>query len=125
MKKLFVIALLSLIAFYACDNNTSRKIDEKFDRSGQLIKIKVHYFSNETDLKKEYQRLNQVPLSRVPDQYGFAQWPEWKDEEGNKVEKPELFRCDIYIMRPERIDDNNVLTLGHEMVDCLHGSYHK
>lgn len=119
------LGIAGLLLLSSCDNPSSN-IEKNLDRTGVPISVTVYYFETEYELKKAYQKANNLKgISNIPDQYGFAQWPEWKDAEGNNVEKPENFRCDIYVLQPKRQDDNNVLTLGHELMHCLHGSYHK
>jgi len=32
--------------------------------------------------------------------------------------------CEVYVARPERIDDEKVTVLGHEVLHCILGEYH-
>jgi len=52
---------------------------------------------------------------------GFALWYEFP----NGKPEDELYTCEIHIARPGRVDDTHTLTLGHEMLHCVYGSYHR
>lgn len=32
---------------------------------------------------------------------------------------------DMYVVRPREVDDEYTLTIGHEVVHCVHGDYHE
>ena len=34
------------------------------------------------------------------------------------------YTCELYVVRPERVNDPATATLGHELLHCLLGSYH-
>lgn len=126
MYKIIAFFIMSLFLISCEDSNKVNNIDKKLDRTGTPIIITVRYFKTENELKRAYQEVHGLSNSvQIPDQYGFARWPEWKNKNGESVEKPELYRCDIYALEPKRQDDKNVTTLGHELMHCLHGSYHK
>lgn len=117
MKK---IALLFVVLLASCsDNNNNNGIQGTVNRLEKEITITVTTVKNESELSKLYSDLTGVPKSRVPEQYGFAQWNE------RKIGEPESYNCQIYIIEPKRADDQQILTLGHEMAHCLWGSYHQ
>jgi Zn-dependent peptidase ImmA (M78 family) len=119
MKK---IALLFVFLLASCgdSSNNGAGIQGTVNRLEKEITITVTTVKNEKELSKLYSDLTGVSTSRVPDQYGFAQWNERVDGSD-----PESYNCQIYIIEPKRADDQQILTLGHEMAHCLWGSYHR
>lgn len=120
----YIIAFLALFLLTSCDQNESN-IDQKINRESLPIKTTVHFYNNVEEVRKKYRELNNLDKDQEVLTEGFAIWPEWKDQSGNSVipEGKEL-RCDIYTVRPSKIDDEAVLTLGHEMLHCVYGKYH-
>ena len=33
--------------------------------------------------------------------------------------------CRVYVQRPQAVDDDSTKTLGHELLHCLLGDYHR
>jgi hypothetical protein len=84
-------------------------------------------FHEDTDSLEEVYRITNNLSARtpIPEQWGFAAWNEFRDREGNTVELPgEQYRCTIHTFQPKRQDDQLVLTMGHELLHCIYGSYH-
>ena len=117
----FIKALAMGIAVIniGCSDSGNERIEGSINRLEKEIVVTVTTVKNERELKKLYKQL--TGKSNPPDQYGFAQWNELADSSKGDVENP---NCQIYIMEPKRKDDNNILTLGHEMAHCVWGSYH-
>ena len=108
-KLIFLITiLLSIIA--GC--NPAPNIDKSFDRSGQVMEIVVH---THTSQKVMYDAL----YLRTGINYkesGLQGLAIWSNSDN---------LCEVYIVEPKRINDINSNTLGHEMLHCLYGTYHK
>lgn len=45
--------------------------------------------------------------------------------QGQALYSPDDNKCEIIIYKPKRVDDEATLTLGHELMHCLYGNYHK
>lgn len=119
MWRLLTIGLL-VFSLTSCD---SRKegIEGSIDRVGQEIRTTVTFHENSVDLKLAYAEVHDIKPHEVPTGLeGFAVWYEWKNQEPENAEH----ECIIHTVEPRRVDDNNTLTLGHEMLHCLYGSYH-
>jgi hypothetical protein len=121
MKKLLLIAVL-LLASCAPDSN----IKPTLDRTEQEITITVKFHDNRDSLEAAYREINKLPANaQIPEQWGFAKWNQWMDANGNFVLLPGAqLRCDIHTFKPKRQDDQIVLTMGHELLHCVYGSYH-
>ena len=115
--KASLIGITLIIA--GCGDSGNERIEGSINRLEREIVVTVTTVKNEQELKKLYKQL--TGNSNPPDQYGFAQWNELADASNGDVENP---NCQIYIIEPKRKDDNNILTLGHEMAHCIWGSYH-
>ena len=118
----FVKALVigMILTVTGCSDSNKESINGSINRLEREITVTVKTVKNEQELKKIYKEL--TGNNNPPDQYGFAQWNELADLSNGDVENP---NCQIYIIQPNRKDDNNILTLGHEMAHCIWGSYHK
>lgn len=119
MKKL---ALLFVFLLVSCgdSSNNGAGIQGTVNRLEKEITITVTTVKNETQLNNLYFELTGITVPRIDEQYGFAQWNERADGSD-----PESYNCQIYIIEPKRADDQQILTLGHEMAHCLWGSYHR
>jgi hypothetical protein len=118
----FLAVLITSIFLVACEQTGKGKsIEGSIERIGVPIITTVHFVENQATLKRRYETLNGRP---APDgQVGFAMWNEFVGGEIDLSEGVE-YRCTIYVIRPNTIDDRNVLTLGHEMLHCILGTYH-
>jgi len=107
------LSLLLLLIISGCD--TDNKLSGSIDRVGKPIEVTVYTAESRVELE----RLYGTKISSSERLHGFANWNEGVDGE------PSSFWCDIYIIQPKGVDDENVDTLGHEMAHCLWGSYHQ
>lgn len=114
-----------LFLLTSCDRNSESKIDKKINRENLPIKTTVHFYNNLEELRKKYKEINKLDQKTEVYIEGFAIWPEWKDQSGNSVtpDGKEL-KCEIHTIRPSTVDDDAVLTLGHELLHCVYGTYH-
>ena len=121
MKKLLLLSLLILVS---CQPESN--IKPTTDRTNQDISIKVIFHESNKSLEDAYRIANNLSDNvPVPDQWGFAQWNQWADRDGNLIDLPDQpYWCTIHVMKPKRQNDRPVLALGHEMMHCLYGSYH-
>jgi len=125
MKKLLIAITLFLVG---CGEQSSN-IKPTIDRVGQEMTVKVFFYPDSESLEEAYRKVNNLSeIVPVPEQWGFAQWNEWRSPEGIYIE-PETPRywCNIYVIQSKRQGDQNpvtLLTLGHELLHCLYGSYH-
>jgi len=118
-KQKILILMMILLSLSSCDNQ-SPTIQGSINRLEKDITVNVTTVKTESELRNLYSDLTGIANSQVPDQYGFAQWNERRDGSD-----PDSYNCQIYILEPKREDDEQILTLGHEMAHCIWGSYHK
>jgi hypothetical protein len=121
MKKLLLIPLLFILS---CSPESN--IKPTMDRTEQDIKIRVVFHENSDSLEEAYRKANNLPArTPVPEQWGFAAWNEWQDSDGNYIDLPDQeYWCTIHAFQPTRQTDQRVLTLGHELLHCVYGSFH-
>jgi hypothetical protein len=121
MKKLLLLSLLVLVS---CSPESD--IKPTIDRVNTDINIKVIFHENGIELEEAYRIANNLPeRTLVPEQWGFAQWNEFLDKDGNSIAlSGQQYQCTIHTFKPKRQNDQLVLTLGHELLHCVYGSYH-
>lgn len=128
MNKILVsscIGILAALLLVACEPR-KEPIEKAHDRTGTPIEMTVHVYQTQRELDEAYRRIHNVRRQDDPDsRHGFALWPEWRDVDGNAVNDGGKWTCDVHILEPKYIDDERTLTLGHEMVHCIYGSYHE
>lgn len=111
---------LSLIAIaviiVGCQDKTYVPMEKEHNRSGKPITITVYEYDSYADVSKalsDFEKAN--GQERTKDlSLGWAAW-----------DREPPYQCEIHIKPPDRIDDDDMLTLGHEMAHCLYGSYHQ
>lgn len=103
--KLLAGALLSVSLLLGC-NSPEPKIKEDFDNTGKELRVVVTTYDT-------YKELNDNVLIPAEGLQGQAHLS------GNS--------CDIKLYKPKSVreDDEFTLTLGHELMHCLYGNYHK
>jgi hypothetical protein len=104
-----VILLLSAILFLGCDQR--KPIQPEWDRTGKELRITIN----------TYQSLSAMQQV-VGDRVGSEQ-PQGL--QGFAIMSPDDNVCEVFIVQPDRIDDKHTLTLGHEVLHCLYGRYHR
>lgn len=125
MKKIILLTLAILVG--CSEQHTSSNITPTIDRVGQEMTVKVFFYPDADSLEEAYRVVMNLPSrTPVPEQWGFARWNEWRSPDGIYIEpNSPRYWCNIYTMTPKRQEDQHVLTLGHELLHCLYGSYHK
>ena len=122
MKKLLSLFLIVLLV--SCSPESD--IKPTINRVNTDINVKVIFHENSDSLEEAYRVINKLSdRTPVPEQWGFAAWNEFLDRNGNPVNLPEQqYQCTIHTFQPKRQNDQLVLTLGHELLHCVYGSYH-
>jgi hypothetical protein len=123
MRKL----LLSIFTLLLVSCSPESNINPTIDRTGKEITIKVIFHETRQSLEDAYRIANRLDKNEpIPEQWGFARWNSWIDANGNYVDLPGgPYNCVIHTFRPKNVDDQSVLTMGHELLHCVYGTYHK
>ncbi len=106
MRAIFLLFLAMILS--SCSEKAG--FEKDFDRTNQVMQIRVIFHDSPITLQKAKES---VDGAIEPNLRGFAGW----NRENNY--------CEIHSLRPKTIDDDKTLTLGHELLHCIHGSYHK
>lgn len=119
------VAVLTAVILAACQPK-KEPIEKSFDRTEKPITTVVYTYSSQRALDEAFRVIHNISRGQEVDaRHGFAIWDEWRDQQGNVVDVEEELTCEIHILEPKHIDDEPTLTLGHEMIHCLYGSYHE
>lgn len=111
---LSLIALAFIIV--GCQEKTYTPMEKEHNRSGEPITITVYEYKSYKDVSmalKIFQTERGQPVTKDTS-LGWSAW-----------DREEPYQCEIHIKPPDKIDDDDMLTLGHEMSHCLYGSFHK
>ena len=115
-----LIIIAASLVLTSCENG--EQVEPTFDRSGLIVETKVTVYDRLRDMHNAYKDVHDLPNSHdLTGLQGFAVWYEFP----NGKPKDENYTCEIHIVRPTRVDDTRTLTLGHEMLHCIYGSYHR
>ena len=117
MKLPWFMLIIGTVLFLAsCEQKVYTPMQKEHNRTGKPMTVTVYEHPSYGDVTRalqRFQRENKQP--RTTDQsLGWAAW-----------DLHEPYQCDIHIKPPDNINDDDVMTLGHEMAHCLYGSYHK
>lgn len=122
MKRLLATLLLVAANANANVDRVDSSITPEFDRSGQIMEIKVVFYDNIRDLReareKEFGRPNEGFATRRGagrSVWRGSAWSGWNNRDNY---------CEIHVLRPETGADDKVQDLGHELLHCVHGRYH-
>ena len=112
MKTLKVIlAAITLAIFLTnCSDVGKPNIEKEWDYTGQPVELSVTFFDTRRQLNEFL--ANNYPQTAEEVHEGFA------------VMSPNDRVCEVFSVKPSRVDDGNTLTLGHEVLHCLYGRYH-
>jgi hypothetical protein len=118
--------ILVLFALLIISCSPESDIKPTMDRTNQDIRVRVILHPNSASLEEAYRIANNLPeRTPVPEQWGFAAWNQWQDSDGNFIDLPDQeYWCTIHAFEPRRQTDQRVLTLGHELLHCIYGSFH-
>ena len=118
--------IIAMIVLASCDQSRE-PVSGSVDRTGKPIEVTVYFYDSEREVTEKYKEVHNLPQSqKIQTRAGFALWPEWRGKSGLPIAKPadDKYDCTIHTVRPYRIDDRHTMTLGHEMLHCLLGTYH-
>jgi hypothetical protein len=121
------ILTLLLITFLltSCDVSNKKELKGSIERTGLPITTTVYFYESVEDVQRKYREIHKLSKDQKIGQVGFARWPEFRDAQGQPVDDPsQPLTCEIHTVRPKKIDDSDTLTLGHEMLHCIIGTYH-
>jgi hypothetical protein len=108
-----IIAIGLALALTACEPEKQYvPMQKEHNRTGQPMTVTVYEYSSYRDVTTALQKFH-GRRNKVDNSLGWAAWD---------LQAP--YQCEIHIKPPDKIDDDDVLTLGHEMAHCLYGSYH-
>jgi hypothetical protein len=82
------------------------------DRSGKELKVTITFYDNEKSL-------NEFLTKRLKN------WEYKTGLQGQAIWSNTDNTCEVHLLRPKSIDDDRTKTLGHEMLHCIYGTYHK
>ncbi len=120
-----IVALVLVVLFSILPTSCSSDrppVQGSIDRAGKPIEVTVLFYDSVREVRDAYALAHSVSPNTVDGGLqGFAQWPEWRGEEPADAG----YECTIHTVRPQRVDDRHTLTLGHEMLHCLLGTYHE
>lgn len=123
MKKLLYI--LPLFLLMSCDRLNDRPVIGSVDRAGKPITTTVYFYDTVEEVQAKFREVHNLPHNYKTNVQGFARWPEYRDHYGKPVaDGNNPLDCEIHTVRPRKIDDEATLTLGHEMLHCVIGTYH-
>ncbi|MBT9159070.1 MAG: hypothetical protein DDT26_00319 [Dehalococcoidia bacterium] len=111
MRTLFITLALVFMSVFFIGCSPPTGIDKEFDRTGETLRIKVITHDSLRDLHAAKREVSGKPAPEG--MIGFAGWTKTTNY------------CEIHILQPRRDLDDNVMTLGHEMMHCLYGAFHK
>jgi len=83
------------------------------------VEVTVVWYDTHAEATAEYNR--RYPDESIDEIWGFAVYEDFQYE-GNE---DWFTACEIHQVRPVIVDDQDTLTLGHEMLHCLEGEYHR
>ena len=114
MRELVVIAAFMMLVVGCVKKESEDTIKGSQDFSGVEFPITVHVFETKSEMHKHL-RENKIERRKVQ---GKASWLVAAD-------MSVLYECDIYVVKPKGVNDNNKLeTWGHELAHCVYGTYH-
>ena len=114
MRELIAIAALMLLVVGCVKKESQETIKGTQEFSGVEFPITVHVFETKSEMHKHL-RENNIDRRKVQ---GKASWLVAAD-------MSVLYSCDIYVVKPKGVNDNNKLeTWGHELAHCVYGTYH-
>jgi len=108
MRKLLVKTALAVCLLTACGDpgDKRERMVKEFDRTDTDITVSLTIVKTEKDMRKK----------AINYKEGLAGEAAWTLTGSH---------CDIVIYEPKYVDDDAIVTLGHELAHCFWGLYHK
>lgn len=107
MRIVLAICVAALLLFFF---TKGERVEPDMNREGLEISVIPNAYDSQGELYKD---LKSKGFKVGKGLVGFAVW------------SPEDRVCDIYYVRPSKVDDDNMLTMGHELAHCIYGEFHK
>lgn len=105
----FVLGLAALVAVLMIVTHFGGEdYNPEFDKERQELTITFHGYDTVQELNKALRD----EYGTVRDRDGMAAWYDGENE------------CDVYYVRPKKVDDVLTKYLGHEIAHCIYGRYH-
>lgn len=122
----FIVVMVVLGGMFGCEPSRE-PVNPTTDREGHPVPVTVYFYDSAREVTIKYREIHGIARSeKIATRHGFAIWPEWRDTQtGEALEFPDQYECEIHTVRPTRVDDIATLTLGHEVLHCIYGSYHR
>lgn len=111
-----ITTIVLALILVGCEEKTYVPMAKEHNRSGNAITITVYEYTSYNDVTRaldKFHRENKLPRRTDPS-LGWAAW-----------DREPPYQCEIHIKPPDKINDDDTMTLGHEMSHCLYGSYHR
>lgn len=113
----FTLLGLALLLTSCDPQPQGEKIVPSFDRTHNEMTIVVRTYPTHVQVTRELDEFHrQKGITKLPARHSLG-WAAWN------TEAP--YACVINVKTPDRVDDDDVTTMGHELAHCLYGSYHK
>lgn len=121
------IVILILLGFLSGCDFARERITPTIDREGAPFTVQIYFYDTPQQVTKKYRQIHGIaPESPIQLRDGFAIWPEWRNPvTGAAVELSDSFECEVHTARPMHVDDTATLILGHEILHCVYGLYHR
>lgn len=110
-----ISGLIAILLLASCEQQKT-PMQKEHNRTGKPITITVYEYGSYTEVSAALTKFQKELGQPITKQTSLG-WSGW--------DKEEPYQCEIHIKPPTKIDDDDTLTLGHEMAHCLYGSYHR
>lgn len=98
-----LVPLVLCLSLMGC---ASQRLIGEVDNVGRYLSVEVVFYDSEEELYSEL-------------------WVRKPGVLGQTVLYPEELSCRIKALRPLQTNDSRTLVLGHELMHCLYGNYHR
>lgn len=105
-----ILLLLTALALSSCDQTGKSNINPEWDRNNQELSITIKLYDTQKEMNTALSERLGTPID--PNTLGKA------------IMSPNDNVCEVFSVRPKRIDDQKTMTLGHEVLHCVYGRYH-
>ena len=106
-----ILLIITALALSSCDKAGKAPVVPEWDRNHQELNITVNMYDSRTKMQAAIEERLKTKID--------------SNTLGKAVMSPNDNICEVFIIKPTRIDDIHTLTLGHEVLHCVYGRYHK
>lgn len=122
----FLLLSITTLFLTSCDVIKTEPLKGTLERSGKPIITTIYFYNSVEEVQDKFREVHNLSKNHRTNVEGFSRWPEFRDSNGKPLsDDGQTLTCTIYTVRPTSIDDNATLTLGHELLHCIIGTYHK